>query len=111
MNDKEISDKIELLKEAEDIVNQIYSAWENPTASVYGNAARVWNMIKTWNIDADNKLMQKDNKGRLVSLVAMIISIEKETIKMCMSSKGKKSIKGSKWEKIISKNLTNSSQI
>lgn len=111
MNNKEINEKMEMLKEAEEIVDQIYSAWENPTSSVYGNAARIWNMIKAWNIDVDNRLMKKDNKGYFISLVALIISAEKEAIKMLFSSKEKKANKGSKWEKIIEKNLTNSSQI
>lgn len=101
----EFDDKIALLKNAEEIVNQIYAAWENPTNSVYGDSARIWNTIKNWNMDIDNKLMKKDNKGYFISMVAMMLSLEQETIKMCMAAKTRK---GSKWNTIVSKFSKNS---
>lgn len=103
MNFNEHDEKIILLKEAEKIVDQIYYAWENPTISVTGDAERIWNTIKNWNIDFDNKLLKKDNKGYIISLVAMMLSIEKETIKMCMMSINNKKSKNSKWHTIVSK--------
>ena len=71
----------------------------------YGDSARIWNTIKNWNMDIDNKLMKKDNKGYFISMVAMMLSLEQETIKMCMAAKTRK---GSKWNTIVSKFSKNS---
>jgi hypothetical protein len=56
-------------------------------------------------MDIDNKLMKKDNKGYFISMVAMMLSVEQETIKMCMAAKTRK---GSKWNTIVSKFSKNS---
>ena len=102
MISKDIDEKMLVLKDAEKIVEQIYNAWENPT---------IWNTIKNWNMDVDNKLMKKENKGYFTSMVAMMLSVEKETIKMCIVSIGKSHRKGSKWDTIVSKFSKNSSLI
>ena len=62
-------------------------------------------------MDVDNKLMKKENKGYFTSMVAMMLSVEKETIKMCIVSIGKSHRKGSKWDTIVSKFSKNSSLI
>lgn len=111
MISKDIDEKMLVLKDAEKIVEQIYNAWENPTNAISGDAARIWNTIKNWNMDIDNKLMKKENKGYFTSMVAMMLSVEKETIKMCIVSIGKSHRKGSKWDTIVSKFSKNSSLI
>lgn len=102
-----INEKMELLKDAEKIVDEIYEAWENPSCSVYGSSARIWGIIKKWNIDLDNKLIKKENKGYFISLVAMMLSIEKDTVNMCIYSKVS-SCRGSKWDTIVGKFLKTS---
>lgn len=104
-------DKMDLLQQSEKIVDQITAAWLNPKKSISGDAARIWDAMQTWNIDQDGKLMKKENRGYFISLVAMFLNVEKETIKMCLSTISKTNRKGSKWEKVVSKFSKPSSQI
>lgn len=103
MADKQIENKLEILKEAEKCVDQIFLARSSPSQSVTGESARIWNMIEEWGLDHDQRMLKQENKGYFVSVVAMILSAEKEAIKMCMVSMKKSSRKGSKWEKTQSK--------
>jgi hypothetical protein len=102
--------KMDLLQDAEKIVDQINAAWLNPKKSISGDAARIWDEIQAWNIDQDGKLLKKENRGYFISLIAMFLSVEKETIKMCLSTVSKTNRKGSKWDKVVSKFSKQSSQ-
>lgn len=105
MANLDVDHKLELIKEAEEYVNQIHTARLNPTQSVSGESARIWKLIEKWGLDQDSKLLKPDNKGYFTLIVAMVLDAEKEAIKMCVSAVGKASRKSTKWETIASKFL------
>lgn len=103
MIDKNSDSKLEILKESQGYVDQIFSALSNPSQSVSGEAARFWNMIEEWGLSRDPKIIKEENRGYLVSLIAMLISAEREVAKIFMMTISRPSRKGSKWETVISK--------
>lgn len=103
MIDKNSDLKLEILKESQGYVDQIFSAISNPSQSVSGEAARFWSMIEEWGLSRDPKIFKEENRGYLVSLIAMLINAERDVAKIFMMTISRPSRKGSKWETVISK--------
>jgi hypothetical protein len=103
MTDQNSDSKLEILKESQSYVDQIFSALSNPSQSVSGEAARFWSMIDEWGLNRDPKITKEENRGYLVSLIAMMISAERNVAKIFMTHISRPSRKGSKWETVISK--------
>ena len=105
MNNLGVDQKLDLIKEAENYVNQIHEARLSPTQSVHGEAARIWRLMEKWGLDQDSKIIKPENKGYFTTIIAMILDVEKETIKMCVSTVGQQQNKNIQWELIASKFL------